>query len=154
MKTSTDRVSIDPSFHHSRQKHMPRRRRTRDPIDTRASIGSRQSVFEPTRRSTHAAMYERLIHKSHFARFGPAGTLETVRKERSPRRSRIKQRRTRQEGRPLVLLLQNRDRRWLRAISRRRRRRSMIHPSNTPWIATRNVSTHFSYRLRPNINLV
>ncbi|XP_036140281.1 uncharacterized protein LOC118644798 [Monomorium pharaonis] len=65
------------------------------------------------------------------------GTLETVRKGRGPRRSRIRQRRTRQEGRPRVPF-QDRNRRWPRAISRRRRRRSTIHLSSTPWIATRN----------------
>lgn len=114
----------------------------------RLTLGARgldrqASMSISLRQSRHdAPMYERLIHKFHFARFGPAGTLETVRKGPSPR-SRIKQRRTRQEGRPLVPLLQNRDRRWPRAISRRRRRRSTIHPSSTPWIATRNVSTQF-----------
>lgn len=94
--------------------------------------------------STSIETYERLIRKTaRFARFsGPAGTLETVRKGRGPRRSRTK-RRTWQEGRPRVF--QDQALRWPRVISRRRRRRSTTRRFNTPWIATRNVSTFTFY---------
>lgn len=42
-------------------------------------------------------------------------------------------------------MFQDQARRWPRVISRRRRRRSTTRPFNTPWIATRNVSTFTFY---------
>lgn len=108
-------------------------------------VRTRREGFEGEDRfSTSIETYERLIRKTaRFARFsGPAGTLETVRKGRGPRRSRTK-RRTWQEGRPRVF--QDQAVRWPRVISRRRRRRSTTRRFNTPWIATRNVSTFTFY---------
>lgn len=42
-------------------------------------------------------------------------------------------------------MFQDRAQRWPRVISRRRRRRSTTRRFNTPWIATRNVSTFTFY---------
>ena len=156
-------MSIDPSFLHHRQKQGPRDGRPGTRIDTRfAGEFPSPSCLPPRAPNTNRPLatvsgrvfgsrigaYERLIHKtvctfcSFRSALGPAGTLETVRKGRSPRRSRIK-RRTWQEGRPRVF--QDRAQRWPRVISRRRRRRSTTRRFNTPWIATRNVSTFTFY---------
>lgn len=150
-------MSIDPSFLDRVAKtggHGSARRPIPGSIDTRFAVAFSSPVRGrpgPTRRArSRAETYERLIHQNaeRFARFGPrigpAGTLETVRKGRSRRRSRIK-RRTWQEGRPRVSQDQREERRWPRVISRRRRRRSTTRPFNTPWIATRNVSTFTFY---------
>lgn len=153
---------IDPSFRLIRDKNMPRRvYKDPGPRLTLAQIAAAGLASPPLPtlppvagkpRTRRDAEYESLIRKTLMfcLCFGAAGTLETARKGRSHRRSRIKQPRTPllpREGRPPPVF-QDRDRRWPRAISRRRRRRSTIHRFSTPWIATRNVSTRISLTYR------
>ena len=144
-------MSIDPSFLHHRQKtrgdgREDDRAQPRLTLVLPASCSPLSlSLLLNPEDSTYRRIDVWKINSQNgtFCSFlGPAGTLETVRKGRSPRRSRIK-RRTWQEGRPRVF--QDQARRWPRVISRRRRRRSTTRPFNTPWIATRNVSTFTFY---------